>query len=194
MYKGNIIILGAPGSGKGTLGKQLAKKYGYTVISTGDILRDEKKSGSDIGKKINDILGKGNLVPDDLVNEIIERTLLSTRGHYILDGYPRTIAQGEFLSKISDIDLVIYLEASNKTIESRILERGKSSGREDDQSVDIIHRRINQFEEETSPLIDYFKYSKRFNPTNKKILTYLDGEQSIEEVLDQAENILRIWS
>ena len=78
MYNGNIVLLGAPGSGKGTLAKQLAEKYGYTLITTGDILREEKRSGSEIGKKINDILGKGNLVPDDIVNQIIKNNTITS--------------------------------------------------------------------------------------------------------------------
>ena len=75
MYKGNIVLLGAPGSGKGTLAKQLKEKYGYSLITAGDILRSEKKSGSEIGQKINHLIGKGNLVPDELVNQIVEKEI-----------------------------------------------------------------------------------------------------------------------
>ena len=185
MYNGNIILLGAPGSGKGTLGKQLAEKYGYTLISTGDILREEKKSGSEIGKKINDILGKGNLVPDDIVNQIVQNKLKNFEGQFILDGFPRTVAQGEFLDTIADIGLVIYLEVSDDTIRERILERGKTSGREDDQNVDIINRRILQYKLETKPLIDFYG--------DKKILATVDGEKSISEVFHRVENIIKLW-
>jgi adenylate kinase len=186
MYKGNIVLLGAPGSGKGTLAKQLKDKYGYTLITTGEILRAEKNSDSEIGKQIKNLIGKGNLVPDELINQIIEKEIPKTKEPFILDGFPRTVPQGEFLDKITDVELVIYLEVTDETIQNRILERGKTSGREDDQSVDIIQRRIKQFKEETFPLIDFYK--------NKKKLTYVDGESSIEEVFDQVENILRIWS
>lgn len=185
MYNGNIILLGAPGSGKGTLGKQLAEKYGYTLISTGDILREEKKSGSEIGKKINDILGKGNLVPDEIVNQIVQNKLKNFEGQFILDGFPRTVPQGEFLDTIADIGLVIYLEVSDNTIRERILERGKTSGREDDQNVDIINRRILQYKLETKPLIDFYG--------NKKILATIDGEESINEVFHRVENIIKLW-
>ena len=186
MYKGNIILISPPGGGKGTLSKQLKEKYGYTLITTGDILRAEKNSDSEIGKQIKNLIGKGNLVPDDLINQIIEREIPKTKEPFILDGFPRTLPQGEFLDRITDVELVIYLEVSDKTIQKRILERGKTSGREDDQSVDIIQRRIKQFKEETFPLIDFYKA--------KKVLTYVDGEQSISEVFDMVENILRIWS
>lgn len=185
MYNGNIILLGAPGSGKGTLGKQLAEKYGYTLISTGDILREEKKSGSEIGKKINDILGKGNLVPDEIVNQIVQNKLKNFEGQFILDGFPRTVPQGEFLDTIADVGLVIYLEVSDNTIRERILERGKTSGREDDQNVDIINRRILQYKLETKPLIDFYG--------NKKILATIDGEESINEVFHRVENIIKLW-
>jgi adenylate kinase len=187
MYNGNIVLLGAPGSGKGTLGKQLAEKYGYTLITTGDILREEKKSGSEIGKKINDILGKGNLVPDEIVNQIIKNKIqdFEPMGRVIFDGFPRTVIQGEFLDTIADIGLVIYLEVSDNTIRERILERGKTSGREDDQSIDIINRRILQFKTETKPLIEFYD--------NKKILATIDGEESINEVFHRVENIIKLW-
>ena len=188
MYNGNIVLLGAPGSGKGTLAKQLAEKYGYTLITTGDILREEKKSGSEIGKKINDILGKGNLVPDEIVNQIIKNKLENyvPNSRIIFDGFPRTVVQGEFLDTIADIGLVIYLEVSDNTIRERILERGKTSGREDDQSIDIINRRILQYKTETKPLIDFYG--------DKKILATIDGEESISEVFHRVENIIKLWS
>lgn len=182
---GNIIILGAPGSGKGTLGKKLVNKYGYELISTGDILRQEKESNSEIGLKIKNLIGKGNLVPDDLINDIVKKKLKTVKGKFILDGYPRTVEQSIFLDKIAEISLVIYLEVSDETITKRILERGKTSKREDDQSVDIINRRIKQFKNETFPIIDIYE--------NKKMLAYIDGEENIENVFKQAEYILNIW-
>jgi adenylate kinase len=180
------VLLGAPGSGKGTLAKQLKDKWGYSLITTGDILRSEKNSDSEIGKQIKNLIGKGNLVPDELINQIIQKEIPKTKEPFILDGFPRTVPQGEFLDKITDVNLVIYLEVTDETIQERILERGKTSGREDDLSVDIIQRRIKQFKEETFPLINFYKA--------KKVLTYVDGEASIEEVFEMVENILRIWS
>jgi len=188
MYNGNIVLLGPPGSGKGTLGKQLSQKYEYELISTGDILRDEKKSGSEIGKKINDILGKGNLVSDEIVNKIIKNKIGIYQyldGQFILDGFPRNIQQAEFLDTIGDIGLVIYLEVSDNIIRQRVLERGKTSGREDDQNVDIINRRILQYNLETKPLIDFYG--------SKKILSTIDGEKSIKEVFNRVENVIKLW-
>ncbi len=186
MYKGNIILISPPGGGKGTLSNQLKEKYGYTLIAAGDLLRAEKKSESEIGQKIKNLIGKGNLVPDELINQIIQREIYKSPEPYILDGFPRTLGQGEFLDTIADVNLVIYLEVSDETIQKRILNRGKTSGREDDQSVEIIKRRILQFKLDTFPLIEFYK--------KKKILAYLNGEESIKEVFSQVENILRIWS
>ena len=95
------------------------------------------------------------------------------------------MVQGEFLDTIADIGLVIYLEVSDDTIRERILERGKTSGREDDQSIDIIDRRIYQFKTETKPLIDFYG--------DKKILATIDGEESIKDVFNRVENIIKLW-
>lgn len=184
MYNGNIILISKPGGGKGTLAKKL-ERFGYSIITAGDLLRNEKKSGSEIGKKINNLIGKGNLVPDELISELVNDEINKTKGRYILDGFPRTIKQGEFLEKLKP-GLVIYLDVCDETIRKRILERGKTSGRDDDQSVDIINRRIKQFNEETYPLVDFYK--------DKKVLAYVDGESEIDEVYDQVKNILMIWS
>ena len=185
MFNGNIVLLGPPGCGKGTLAKSLVDKYGYSLISTGDILRDEKKSGSEIGKKVNDILGKGNLVPDELIFEIIENKLKSIDGSVIIDGTPRTIPQGKFLDKITDIGIALFIDVSDDTTKERIKERGKTSGREDDQKPEIVDRRLKQYKDETEPLIDFYK--------KKGILSYIDGEQSKENVLKQVETVLNLW-
>ncbi len=185
MYNGNIIFLGSPGSGKGTLSNLLKEKYGYTTITTGDILRSEKNSGSEIGNQIKHLLGKGYLVPDDLISQIVESKIKTMETPYIIDGFPRTIPQGEFLEKIADIGLVIYLEVSDETITNRILDRGKYSQREDDQDIAIIERRIKQFKEETQPLVNFYK--KKFK------ICYVDAELPIESVLSQVENILKLW-
>jgi adenylate kinase len=185
MYNGNVILLGKPGSGKGTLATQLKEKYKYTVITAGDLLRVEKKSGSEIGQKINNLIGKGNLVPDELISELVDRELNRVRHAYVLDGFPRTINQGEFLEKKDAPGLVIYLDVTDDTIRKRILERGKTSGRDDDQELSIINKRIRQFKSDTEPLVDFYK--------KRKTLAIIDGESEIEEVFNQAENLLRLW-
>ena len=185
MYNGNIVLLGPPGSGKGTLAKSLVDKYKYSLISTGDILRDEKKSGSEIGQKINNIIGKGNLVPDELIFEIVENKLKSIDGSVIIDGAPRTIPQGEFLDKITDIGLVLFIDVSDETTKERIKQRGKTSGREDDQSSDITEKRLKQYKMETEPLVEFYK--------KKGVLVTIDGEKSKDEVLKEVENVIKLW-
>ncbi len=186
MYQGNIILLGAPGSGKGTLSKELTKRYEYVVICTGDILRNEKRSGSDIGNQIKDIIGRGNLVTDELINKIVQKVLYKNNQRFILDGFPRTIPQAKFLDEVDEVDLVIYLDISDETLTNRILERGKTSGREDDQSVDIINKRIKQFKEETLPLVDFYE--------KKSILVTIDAEQTVDEVFNDINNIIKLWN
>jgi adenylate kinase len=185
MYKGNIVLLGPPGSGKGTLAKSLMDKYNYSLISTGDILREEKKSGSTIGNKIKDILGKGNLVPDELIFEIIEDKLKSIDGPVIIDGTPRTIPQGEFLDKITDVGLVLFIDVSDETTKERIKLRGKTSGREDDQSPEVTEKRLNQYKNETEPLVQFYK--------KKGVLVTIDGEKSKGDVLKQVESVINLW-
>lgn len=184
MYSGNIILIGGPGAGKGTLGKYFTSN-GWNVISTGDIFRAEKESGSELGNKIKDLIGKGNLVSDEITNQVIKQTLDKTAEPFVLDGYPRTVPQAKFLDTIAKIGLVFYLEASDETLIKRLTERGKTSGRADDQSQEIMTRRIEQFKKETMPLIDYYK--------NKNIVSFIDSEQSKEDVIKQAENIISLW-
>ena len=183
MYSGNIILLSPPGGGKGTLSNQICDIYDYNLMSTGEILRHEKLSGSDIGNKIKDILGKGNLVPDNIVNDIISKRLNSSKS--ILDGFPRTLEQAKFLDKISKIGLVIFLDASDSVVIKRIINRGKTSGREDDQDVNIINKRLAQYKLETQPLIDFYK--------NKGVLVTIDANRSSDLVFEDVKNILRLW-
>lgn len=170
---GNIIILGSPGSGKGTLAKLLKDKYNYINITTGDILR--KQTG-----EIKELIDKGNLVPDNIMNQIVKEEI-NNKSKFILDGFPRTVKQGEFLESITEIDLVIYLEVSEETIKKRILERGKISNRKDDQDLSIINHRIEKFKKETFPLVEFYK--------KKDLISYINGEETIEQVFKQVENL-----
>ena len=184
MYSGNIILLSPPGGGKGTLSNQICDVYDYNLISTGEILRHEKLSGSDIGNKIKDILGKGNLVPDSIVNDIISKRLnISSKS--ILDGFPRTLEQAKFLDEISSVGLVIFLDAFDSVVIKRIINRGKTSGREDDQDVNIINKRLAQYKLETKPLIDFYK--------NKGVLVTIDANRSSDLVFDDFKKIIRLW-
>lgn len=185
MYKGNIILLGAPGSGKGTLAEAITENYNYLHISTGDILRQEKNSDTELGKFLRTTLGSGNLVPDKIVNEIVETKLKTVDKPFLLDGFPRTIKQAEFLETLTEIGLVIFLSVSDNTIVKRILERGKTSNRPDDSSGEIILNRLRQYYSETMPLVDF--YSKQ----NK--LMKLNGEMTKEEVFKEFQIILNMF-
>lgn len=179
---GNIVLLGPPGTGKGTLATNIVNDFNFEIITMGEILRNEKASGSEIGEKIKNIIGKGNLVSDDIVNEIAEKYFSNNnKSNHIIDGYPRTIGQADFIGNIIDIKYAIYLKASDETITERILERGKTSGREDDSDINIIKNRLIQYKSDTAPLIDYYK--------NKNVLIELNSELSIDEVYNEFKGI-----
>ena len=119
----NIVLLGAPGCGKGTLAKHLVKEMGYVHFSTGDMFREIIQTPTELGKKIKAIMDSGSLISDDITNEMIKTYIekaLKENKHFILDGYPRTINQAKYLKSILDIDLAIYLTISLETAVKRI--------------------------------------------------------------------------
>lgn len=151
----NIILLGAPGSGKGTQAAFLIEKHGLTHLSTGDMLRAEIAAGSDLGKQAKAIMENGQLVSDEIVIAMIAARL-SDKGS-LFDGFPRTIAQAEALDKLlagrgSQIDAVIELQVGNEEIVQRMLARGRS-----DDNEATIRQRLAVFEAQTKPLIDYYQ-------------------------------------
>ena len=150
----NIILLGAPGSGKGTQAAFLIEKHGLTHLSTGDMLRAEIAAGSDLGKQAKAIMENGQLVSDEIVIAMIAARL-SDKGA-LFDGFPRTIAQAEALDKLlagrgSQIDAVIELQVGNEEIVQRMLARGRS-----DDNEATIRQRLAVFEAQTKPLIAYY--------------------------------------
>lgn len=158
----NIILGGAPGSGKGTISECLVKKYGLQHLSTGDVLRAEIKSGSELGKEIDAIISNGNLVPDHKMIHLIANYLDSLSDDckgVIFDGYPRTIDQAEALTLLLERRnmkaVMLELYADEDVIISRLLNRGKSSGRKDD-NFETIKKRIQIFGEVTKPVSDYY--------------------------------------
>ena len=151
----NIILLGAPGSGKGTQAAFLIEKHGLTHLSTGDMLRAEIAAGSDLGKQAKAIMESGQLVSDEIVIAMIAARL-GDKGA-LFDGFPRTIAQAEALDKLlagrgSQIDAVIELQVGNEEIVQRMLARGRS-----DDNEATIRQRLAVFEAQTKPLIDYYQ-------------------------------------
>jgi adenylate kinase len=180
----NIIFLGPPGSGKGTMTNLLKDEMEYNLVCTGDILRTEKKSGSELGKKISDLIDKGNLVPDEIVDEMIQNELNKVTGPVLLDGYPRTIAQAENLDKLLDSVSVIWLDVPEEVTIQRNLERGKTSKRPDDANVDVIKQRLDNYNKETAPVKEWYSKTGR--------VVEVDGIGSIPEVLERIKKSLDI--
>lgn len=177
----NIILFGPPGSGKGTQAALLVEKYGLEHISTGDLFRYNLKNNTELGKEARKYMDHGNLVPDEVtINMLKQRVLESPEAEgFIFDGFPRTIAQADALlgfmkEQDSAIHALIKLEVSRQAIIDRLLERGKTSGRADDQNVDTISNRIDVYLEETSPVFEYFDKLERSYS--------VDGLGSIEEI------------
>lgn len=165
----NIVLFGPPGAGKGTQAAKLIERYSLVHLSTGDILRAEIASGSELGKKADAIISKGNLVSDDIVIEMISNIIdknPDAKG-FIFDGFPRTTVQAEVLDKLlaernTSIALMLALEVDKQELINRIMFRGKSSGRADDQDVRIVENRIKVYNKKTAPVVDYYSAQKKF--------------------------------
>jgi len=169
----NIVLFGAPGAGKGTQAAMLTDKYKLVHLSTGDILRKEINAGSDLGKLAQTYTDKGALVPDEVVIDIIQSQIAQNpeaKG-FIFDGFPRTIAQAEALDKMMEnngiqITSMIALEVATEELVKRLQLRGESSGRADDQSIDVIRNRIDAYNLKTKPIIDYYDAQKKYRAVN----------------------------
>ena len=182
MKEKNTIILSKPGAGKGTIAKKFIKENKYTLITTGDIFREERNSGSELGKLINETIGSGKLVSDNITNRVVENKLNNAKGPYLFDGYPRTKAQAEFLEEKLKIDLVVYLEVTDDVVIERIVKRGETSGRDDDKDINVINKRLIEFKKETQPLFDF--YSER------GVLYTINAENTIDEVFNEFTNLV----
>jgi adenylate kinase len=155
-----IWVLGGPGSGKGTQCDQIVAKYGYTHLSSGDLLRAELQSGSDRAKILDEIMKKGELVPLfvvlDLLAEAMIAKIAGSKG-YLIDGYPREVAQGqEFEKEILPCSQILYFDVSDETMTERLLGRGKTSGRADD-NIDTIKLRLDTFHKHSKPVVEAYK-------------------------------------
>jgi len=165
----NIILFGPPGSGKGTQAKILEEKFGLLQVSTGDLFRYEIGNNTPLGQEAKSYMDKGELVPDSVTVGMLKNKLEmhpEVKG-YILDGFPRTIAQSEALddllkSRGETVDQLIALVVEDDEIVTRLLERGKTSGRTDDANEEVIRKRISVYKAETSPVYNY--YAKHNTP------------------------------
>lgn len=184
----NIIIFGAPGSGKGTQSENLIEKYGLEHISTGDVLRAEIKQGTELGKTAAQYIEKGQLVPDELIINILASVFDSKKNAkgVIFDGFPRTIPQAQALKTMlaergTQIDAVIALEVDDKELIERLLNRGKVSGRSDD-NMDTIQNRLQVYHSQTAPLIEYYKKEGLYNPVK--------GTGSIDDIFARIKKVI----
>lgn len=176
----NIVIFGAPGSGKGTQSALIADKYNLVHLSTGDMLRDEIARGTEIGKFADTLISKGNLVPDDLIVKMIDAKIGEQKSNcngFIFDGFPRTVAQAAALDKLlADHDkrltLMLDLRVEESLLVDRLLKRGESSGRADD-NMEVIKKRLQIYHEVTMPVIEFYKSTGRY--------VAVDGCNTIEE-------------
>lgn len=164
----NIVIFGAPGSGKGTQSERIVDKYGIHHISTGDVLRAEIKNGTELGKTAKNYMDQGQLLPDELIIDILASTLdaLEESKGVIFDGFPRTIAQAEALKKMlaergQDINVMIDLDVPEEILMERLINRGKQTGRTDDNE-ETIKKRLVVYHSQTSPLKEWFKKENKY--------------------------------
>ena len=189
-----LILLGPPGAGKGTQAQHLVAKYGLVQLSTGDMLRAAVKAGTPIGRHVQDIMARGALCPDDIVVAIVEDRIQQpdAKKGFILDGFPRTVPQAQALDRMLAhhglaLDAVIELRVDEaaliKRIESRIAEmQARGEALREDDSPDVLHRRLVAYREQTAPLIAYYR--------DKGTLRTVDGMAPIETVAAQIEKLL----
>ncbi|MBW9203939.1 adenylate kinase [Bacteroidales bacterium SW292] len=164
----NIVIFGAPGSGKGTQSERIVAKYGINHISTGDVLRAEIKAGTELGKTAKGYIDQGQLLPDNLIVDILASTLdgLKDSKGVIFDGFPRTIAQAEALKKMlaerdQEVSIMLDLEVPEDELMNRLILRGQQSGRADDNE-ETIRKRLTVYHSQTAPLIDWYKQEGKY--------------------------------
>ena len=168
----DIVIFGAPGSGKGTQSERIVEKYGINHISTGDVLRAEIKNGTELGKTAKGYIDQGQLIPDELMIDILASVFDSFKDSkgVIFDGFPRTIAQAEALKKMlaergQDVSVMVDLEVPEDELMVRLIKRGKDSGRADDNE-ETIKKRLHVYHSQTAPLIDWYKNEKKYQHIN----------------------------
>jgi adenylate kinase len=184
----NLILLGPPGAGKGTQGQRLSERYDIPEISTGDILRSAVHKGTPLGREAKSYMDRGALVPDEIMIGIIRERLAQddTERGFILDGFPRTVAQAEALSRLSEeqqrpIEHVISIAVPQEELLQRLAGRRQLEGRQDDTDEAIRHR-LEVYERETAPLIDYYR--------RQGLLRCIVGVGTIDEIFQRVAVLL----
>jgi adenylate kinase len=185
----NIVLFGKPGAGKGTQAEFLKDKYNLVHLSTGDIFRFNIKNDTELGKLAKTFMDKGDLVPDEVTIKMLQSEVDRNprAAGFLFDGFPRTIAQAAaldafLLTKNQKITATVAIEAADEVLVKRLLERGKTSGRVDDQDEEKIRNRYQEYNEKTAPLMDFYKAQNNFYA--------VDGIGSIDEVTERLSLVL----
>jgi adenylate kinase len=186
----NFLIFGPPGSGKGTQSVRLAEKFNLIHLSTGDMLRAEIAAGSELGKKMSQIMAKGELVPDEVVIEMIAYKIDHSKGSsgFLFDGFPRTVAQTVALEKMLNergmkIDNMLVLDVDHDELVKRLIARAELSGRPDDKDPSVIENRIDVYKSKTEPIINYCRDKGIYQPVN--------GMGTIEDIFSRLSDFMK---
>lgn len=180
----NIVIFGAPGSGKGTQSAKLIDEYGLYHISTGELLRDQISRGTELGKTANEYISQGHLIPDELMiqilDDVLEKNAADKKG-VIFDGFPRTIPQAEALKGLlskrgTELHAVVGLEVPEEELVERMIKRGKETGRADD-TLETIKERLNVYHTQTLPLREYYQ--------NEGNYLAINGSGIVDEIFNE---------
>ena len=179
-----VLMLGAPGSGKGTHGPRIAERYAIPYVSTGEMLRRHIRDGTPLGQAAKPYVDQGDLVPDDLILSVVLGELTGPRSSagYVLDGFPRTLAQALAADKATAeaggaADAVVFLDVPHEELKRRLAERARVSGRADDQAQAVVRQRMIEFETKTLPLRDYYE--------RRGVLIPVDAVGPVDAVTDR---------
>jgi adenylate kinase len=189
----DIVILGPPGAGKGTQGKLISAEAGLPHINTGEMFRAEVAAESDLGRRVRAILDAGDLVPDELTIEVVRARLAQedTMEGFVLDGFPRTLAQAEALDRLleeldrDELSVVLDFHVSDAIAAQRLLGRAGQEGRSDDTRATIQHR-LDVYHDNTEPLVGYYR--------NKGILVGIHADRTVAEVFAEVQQVLETAS
>jgi adenylate kinase len=186
----NLLVLGPQGAGKGTQAKRVAEDYGIPHVSTGDMFRAAIAEQTELGRRVEPILAKGELVPDDLTVELIRDRLSrdDARTGFVLDGFPRTLAQADSLDAMlaeigRELDAILYFELPDEVSRERMVKRAAEENRADD-TPDVIERRLQIYHAETEPIVEHYRATGKLVP--------LRAERSVDEVYEEITDVLGV--
>ncbi|MBE6524694.1 MAG: adenylate kinase [Thermoplasmata archaeon] len=207
--KSTIVLLGPPGAGKGTQGEKLTDEFGYTRLSTGDMLREAVRNGTELGKKAKEYMDAGALVPNDLIIGLMKEKIAGIKGGVLLDGFPRTVEQADALAEQMDVDLALNFDVADEELIQRLTQRrscpkcnavyhlatkkpkkdgicdkcGSELYQRDDDKEATVRNRLEVYRKNTMPLIDY--YSK------KGTLVTIEGSGDINEIFEKVKKVIQ---